>query len=406
MRESAAVLGLFLAASGLTAADPVLLWNEATLDAIRAERTPPPVAARNLAMVHVAVYDAFQAAQPTHAPFRFRAAPAPGASAEAAAAVAAHRILSALYPRRAAACDVALDRSLEAIPDGEGKAAGVALGQAVAEAVLDWRGRDGAGARVIYPTGVTPGLWRPTPPTFREALLPHWRAVAPFALTRPDQFRPPAQPGLDSPEYAADLREVKELGGTWSASRTADQTEIARFWADGEGTVTPPGHWNRIARSAVLARGTTAADNARLFALLNVALADAGVACWDGKFRYHLWRPVTAIRATDPAWESLLETPPFPSYPSGHSTFSGAAAAVLAAFFGTDAVAFDSASDALPGAVRHFAGFRAAAEEAGRSRIYGGIHYEFDNREGLACGRALGRFVAEHFFRPLSPEAR
>jgi hypothetical protein len=192
--------------------------------------------------------------------------------------------------------------------------------------------------------------------------------------------------------------------------RTAEQTLIAWFWDDGEGSVTPPGHWNRIAQAVARARGTTTAENARLFALLNIALADAGIVCWDCKFKYSFWRPITAIHEADragnpgmrpdPGWASLLTTPPFPSYTSGHSTFSGAAAAALAHFFGTDEVRFTSESDGLPGHGRSFASFSAAAAEAGRSRIYGGIHYEFDNREGLALGRAVADRVCRDWLRP------
>src|SRR5262249_35363339 len=197
-------------------------------------------------------------------------------------------------------------------------------------------------------------------------------------------------PELDSIEYAASYLEVKQLGSVRSTMRTAEQTEIARFWADDEGTVTPPGHWNRIAQTVAAERGTSMAENARLFALLNFALADAGMGCWDCKYKFNVWRPVHAIREVDSDerdWTPLLTTPPFPSYTSGHSTFSAAAATVLAGFFRTNEVRFTSTSDGLPDVTRSYSRFSAAADEAGRSRIYGGIHWEFDNRAGLACGR-------------------
>jgi membrane-associated phospholipid phosphatase len=384
--------------------DPVLAWNEVTLEAIRSERTPPPLAARNLAIVHAAVFDALNGVQRTYRAYRVEAAPAPGTSEVAAGCIAAHRALMSLYPAQAARFDAVLDRTLAAVPDGPAKGRGVALGLPVAEAVLAARAGDGAGRRSAYPPGDGPGAWRPTPPDFRPALLPHWGTVPGFAMSRGDQLRPPPPPPLTSAAYTEAFREVKRLGGKASADRTREQTEIAHFWADGDGTVTPPGHWNRIAQTVSRQRGLSTAENARLFALLNIALADAAVACWDGKFHYNFWRPVLAIREADrdgnpdtdpdPTWEPLLPTPPFPAYASGHSTFSGAAAAVLAAYFGTDAVPFTSGSDGLPGVVRSFAGFRAAAEEAGMSRIYGGIHWQFDNREGLTCGRAVGEFVA------------
>jgi hypothetical protein len=253
-------------------------------------------------------------------------------------------------------------------------------------------------------------VWRPTPPGYLDALLPQWPAVTPFCMRSGSQFRPPAPPGLTAPAYAANFLEVKALGGVESMVRTPEQTEIAFFWADDAGTVTPPGHWNRIAQTVALQRGLTLVENARLFALLNLALADAGIVCWDGKYHYGYWRPVHGIREADPSlnpattpdpdWTPLLTTPPFPSYASGHSTFSGAAATVLAHFFGTDAVAFTSTSETIPGVRRSYPGFWAAAEEAGKSRIFGGIHWEFDNREGLICGRAVGDYVSRYFLLP------
>jgi membrane-associated phospholipid phosphatase len=398
-------------------ADVVLTWNEETLQTVRDARTPPPLAARHLALVHIALYDAVAAVRRTHRPYAVEAVPVPGTSEEAAAAAAAARVLEAVAPDRAEHIRAALGRSLAAVPDGPGKDRGLDLGNFVAGRVLALRAADGADARAPAPPqrlADQPGLWRPTPPDYRPPLAPHWPRVACFAMRRGDQFRSPPPPGLDGAAYALDLAEVRRLGAVNSVLRSREQTEIARFWEDGPGTVTPPGHWNRIAQAVARGRGLNTADSARLFALLNVALADAGIACWDAKYHYRLWRPVHAIREADravtpgaeadPDWLPLLPTPPFPSYPSGHSTFSGAAAAVLAAFFGGDAVAFVTTSERLPGVEHAFAGFWAAAEEAGRSRIYGGIHYEFDNSAGLASGRSLGEYVSRNFLLPRPPQ--
>jgi membrane-associated phospholipid phosphatase len=231
-----------------------------------------------------------------------------------------------------------------------------------------------------------------------------------------EQFRPPPPPALSSAGYVTSFQEVKALGAAASTTRTPEQTQIALFWADGDGTVTPPGHWNRIAQAVAVARGNSLAGNARLFALLNIALADAAVVAWDCKYKYDLWRPVTAIRcadltgnpdtAVDPDWTPLIKTPPFPSYTSGHSTFSSAAAAVLANFFGTDALPFATTSEDLPGVTRSFGRFSAAAEEAGMSRIYGGIHWSFDNSAGLTSGRDLGDYVSRHFLLPRTESVR
>jgi membrane-associated phospholipid phosphatase len=391
--------------------DAVLFWNDVLLQTVKADRTAPPMAARNMAMVHVAVYDAVNAVHRSHCPYRVDAVPPPGTDARAAAAAAAHDVLVALYPRQARRLDAALDEALTAVPDGVGRDEGVALGRFVAARIVCSRENDGVTRRSAYRPRQGRGLWRPTPPGFSAALLPQWPDLTGFAVRSGAQFRPAEPPARSSVEYAAAFREVQSLGSRRSSARTAEQTEIAYFWADGDGTVTPPGHWNRIAASVAQARGTTLPENARLFALLNIALADAGIAAWDCKFHYDFWRPIQAIRETpvggflpaDPRWEPLLPTPPFPSYTSGHSTFSAAGATVLAGFFGTDAVQFTATSDGLPGVSRTFRGFWAAAKEAGQSRIYGGIHWQFDNAEGLTCGRKVGRYVVENFLRRRVP---
>jgi hypothetical protein len=369
----------------------VAQWNEAALAAVKAERTPPPVAARNLAVVHVAMYDAVALASGAYRPFYADAA---------AAAVAAHRALAGLYPRRTDEFDAVLDATLARVPDGPAKTRGVEHGLAVAEQVLKRRAGDTtAAATHSYKPADEAGRWRPTPAKFAEPLLPGWANVKGFAVIDRAAFRPPGPPKLDSDAYAATLRELRAVGGTTSETRTKDQTEVAHFWAGGEGTVTPPGHWNRIAQSVAADKKLSLAESARLFALLNVAMADAALVCWECKFKFDVWRPVTAIRAVEPDWTPLLPTPPFPAYTSGHSSFSGAAAAALAAFFGTDRVSFSTASDGLPGVSRSFDSFSAAAREAGMSRIYGGIHWAFDNTDGLACGREIGEYVALRHFR-------
>ena len=238
----------------------------------------------------------------------------------------------------------------------------------------------------------------------------------PFAIADHSQFRPPGPPSLDSSKWAADYNEVKALGAAVGSTRTPDQTEIAQFWADGAGTETPPGHWNHIAQDVGAAQGNTLEQNARLFALLNIAMADAGICAWDAKYTYHNWRPVTAIRngdtdgnpATepDPGWSSFIVTPPFPDYVSGHSTFSSAAATVLALFYGTDAISFQTGSDFLPGVVRSFSSFSAAANEAADSRVYGGIHFRFASDDGLAAGLSIGEWTFTHYLQPKADHSR
>jgi hypothetical protein len=392
--------------------DVILRWNDVALDAIREEKTPPPIAAHHLALMHVAIYDALCALEPGHELFAIEAKEQRRGSPEAAAAAAAHQTLTAIYPKRKAAFDRALAESLAWVPNGPAKNEGINAGRLVANDVITWRVKNGKMEQVSYKSKGELGKWEPTPPNFAAALLPEWATLACFAVREHKQFRSPGPPDVKSDQFAASLKQVQELGAKDSKTRTREQTEIALFWADNEGTVTPPGHWNRIAATVAEKRGLSMDENARLFALLNVALADAGICCWECKFKCDLYRPVTAIHkaaelqneklAADPRWMPLLNTPPFPSYVSGHSTFSGAAAGALAKFFGTDDVSFTTTSDALPGVVRSFKSFSAAAAEAGMSRIYGGIHYDFDNTDGLKVGREIGEYVAANHFKPMT----
>jgi membrane-associated phospholipid phosphatase len=408
---------LLIVALGVPAsADVVTDWNAAALDAIRITRASPPIASRALAILHVSIYDAVNGISRRHRAYFIRSTVAASASREAAAGAAAHRVLVTLFPGRAADFDVLLAQTLNAIRDSPQRAAGVAWGEDVAEQVLGWRATDGADAVVPPPAGGTLGSWVPTPPAFAAYLLPQWGMVVPFAMTAADQFRPAGPPQLDSATWAANYNEVKALGAAVGSSRTPEQTEIAQFWADGAGTETPAGHWNHIAQDVVALRGASMEDSARLFALLNIAMADAAICAWDAKYIYNFWRPVTAIRSgdtdgnpattADPLWSSFIVTPPFPDYVSGHSTFSAAAATVLALFFGSDEIAFSTGSDAMPGVSRTFPSFSAAAVEAAISRVYGGIHFRFASQDGLTAGAKIGRWTFANYLQAESNRSR
>lgn len=400
---------LFASAAAPAAADVVTDWNEVLLDAVRTDRTTPPAAARAMAMVHTAMFDAVNGIVGGYEPFMQDWPAPPGASPEAAAAAAAHHVLSELFPAQRDTFDAALEASVDGIPMGR-RLRGMAFGRRCGTSMAFARAADGWDAEVPYEPTDIPGLWTPTPPAYAPALLPQWPLVTPFCMESGSQFRVPEPPDLAGAAYAADFNEVKALGGVASQDRTPEQTEIALFWADGPGTATPPGHWLMIAQEISEAEGLTLVENARLFALLSLAEADAGICSWDNKFAFEAWRPVTAIQRADedgnpatepdPDWMPLLTTPPFPTYTSGHSTFSGAGSRILALYFGADDHPFTTTSDAMPGVERSFASFSEAAEEAGRSRIYGGIHFEYDNVHGLASGRALAESLFEHFLRP------
>jgi membrane-associated phospholipid phosphatase len=384
--------------------DVILNWSQIALNAIAIDKTPPPAAARILAMVHTAMYDAVNAIEQQYANYHFTGTATAGADKVAAAAEAAAKILLAFYPGQATAITTALTNSIGS--PTAATAAGVALGDAVAADTLASRQTDGASTTVTYTASTDPGKWRPDLPTFGTALLPQWGNVTPFGLTTGSQFRPGGVPDLTSTEYAQAFNETKAYGAINSTVRTADQTQIARFWSDGAGTYTPPGHWNEIAATAASLSGRSILDNARVFAVLNIALADAAIAAWDAKYTYNTWRPITAIRqadidgnaatSADTTWLPLINTPPFPEYVSGHSTFSAAAATVLGRFYGTN-FSFNSGSKGLPDVTRSFTGFDAAAVEAGQSRIYGGIHFQFGNQDGLTLGRNIGSYVFDRF---------
>ena len=409
-----AVIGALTPA--LATAGVIIDWNNLLLQAVKETSTNPPNASRAMAMTSTAVFDAVNSIDGHFKPYHFTGFAAAGTSGEAAAAQAAHDVMLHLFPTQAAALNSALTASLAGLPDSPGKAAGVTLGAAAALSIIGLRSADGSGTTVSYVPGSAPGQWRPTPPAEAPALLPNWPTVTPFAMTSGDQFRASGPPALTSPAYAQAHEEVRLLGAADSATRTADQTQIARFWADGAGTITPPGHWNQIAQTVAQSSSLSLVEEARLFALLNIAEADAAILCWDTKYSSNFWRPITAIREADTdgnpdtlrdaLWEPLLTTPNFPSYTSGHASFSGAAAALLEGFTGSDSFAFTAQADASVGvAPRSFTSFSQAAGEAADSRLYGGIHFGFDNADGLAAGAALGQYVLNSQLQPVPEPA-
>jgi len=390
-------------------ADVVLDWNAHAARAIvTVGGQVPPRALIRLAMVHLAIYDAVNAIEGV--PFEsYAGVPAVDrpASPEAAVAAAAHDVLVALFPTQIADLDAKYAVSLAALPDDIAKVNGIVVGQQAARGVLNARAQDGRDATVIYVPGSGPAVWVPTPPAFLAAQAPETRFVQPFALNSPSQFRPEGPFRLDSEDWARDYNEIKALGSALGSSRTAEQTDIARFWSD-----NPPLQWNRAWRALSMAKGLGLAENARYFAMLASASADALIACWDAKFFYNFWRPVTAIRAgdsdgnpettSDPAWIGLVVTPNHPEYPAAHGCFSGASTETLKYFFGTDDVGFwiDSNVAGLMNPVRTYFRFSDALTEVGEARIYGGMHYRNSTRIGANMGKQVSRFTTRHFFRP------
>jgi len=407
-----ALLGL----AGPAHADAVNDWNNILLQAIRTDKTPPPKSSRAIALMNVSVFDAVNGLVGGYTPYHVTSPPPPGGGApEAAAVAAAHKALVALFPAQATTFDAAQVTSLSAIPNGPAKTLGIAWGESVAGQILDLRAHDHSGDVVTayLPTGAL--WWERTPPALADPLLPNWPAVTPWGIPSAAQLRPDPPPIPASAEYTAAYEEVRLLGRVDSPLRTPEQTQIALFWADGGGTATPPGHWIVIAQGVSSSQHLTLIQNARLFALVGIAVADAGIVAWDAKYHYNDWRPITGIQKADTdgnpntpqdtTWSPLIATPPFPSYISGHSTFSSAAARILALFLSTDTFSFSTTSDGLPGVQRSFTSFSQAAAEAGQSRIYGGIHWQYDNQAGLAAGRAIAEQVFYDVLTPLAAVA-
>ena len=392
-------------------ADVVTDWNLTTLQAAAAASLNPQRQQRAAAMVHAAIHDAVNSVAPRYEPYAVQVPPSGEASIEAAAVQAAYGVLIRLLPGQAALLDGARSASLSQIPDGLVKEEGLAVGEAVAGQMVALRSTDGSDVEGTYAFGSGPGEYQRTPPTFGNPSIPAWRFVMPFVLKRGDQFRAEGPPSLSSDEWAADFDEVKQLGRVDSVARTAEQTEIALCGAE---PALPT--WNRVARSVSAQRRTGLVENARLFALLNLAMVDATIACWDSKYTYRFWRPVTAIpladtdgndaTEADPAWTPLRPTPLHPEYPSAHACFSGAAAEVLTRFFGKH-TAFSTATSTCPaGVVRSYDSFQALADEIGDSRIYIGFHFRSSIRDGAHLGRQVGRWTFHRFLQPLDDHRR
>jgi len=404
------------------APDTVLEWIGVMNTTVLAGGTNPLVSTRVVALVSASVFDAVNGIDRRFQPLHVKPAAPHNASERAAAIQAAYVILVDLYPAQAATLKTQHDASLAALASTEKAqsiAAGVAWGQTVADAIWAWRLTDGIapapppflGVQSIVGTQAAIGAWRPTPQGLPNQLPgvsgagPQFATMTPWVLTRPSQFRLPPPFALNSPEYAADLDELFKMGVYSGSGRTQDQSDLALFWAG-----NTPLYWNRIAAQLSVERGLSFTENAHLFALLNVSMADAGIACWDGKYRYVFWRPITAIRDgftpadSDPAWIPWLDffpggTPAHPEYPSGHSTVSGSAAFILAARFGEN-TAFSLDSETLPGKTRSFASFTDATMEIADARVFGGIHYRTSCVRGNMLGRTVADYVSRHALRP------
>lgn len=414
MKTHTLIAGMVLAAGTLSMsaqADVIVDWNQELLSAISATNMAPPRAARAMAMVHTAQFEAVNSIDRNYRSYQQYFDCPTGTSKEAAAAQAAAGVMLELFPTRAAQINARLSSHLGGIADGASKTDGVTMGTQSAAAMLSSRSTDGSNNSVPFTNGTQPGQWR-TVPLNAAPILPHWGGVRPFSVINAQQFGAPAAPALNSAEYTTAYNEVKELGRVDSATRTQYQTDTAFLWRAGGNTVTPPGQWNQVAQQVAAGRNLNIDESARMFALLGLAVADAGTTAWETKYTQLFWRPETGIQlgdtdgnantVGDSSWTPLFATPNHPSYTSGHSTFSSAAAAILRNFIGGDSFTFTVTGD---GRSREYTSFTDAMNEAGMSRIYGGIHWQFDNTGGLASGTAVGNWVFENSLAVPTPGA-
>lgn len=390
----------------------VFQWNRVLQATVATPGQQPATifAVRSFAMMHAAMFDAANSVEGVYAPYLIEVPGFTRSSQEAAAAKAARDVLVALYPTRVAIFDAELAISVAGIPSNRARQ-GMMLGEKVAMEMLALRANDGwnaTGPAYVLPT--TPGNWQPTPPNLPAAQFTQFPTVLPFAIGASSRFTPNPPPALTSDEYAAALNEVKEIGSATSTTRTADQTKVAQLWAGVNTTTSIFFTWNNVARTVAISRNTTTLENARLFALLNIAYHDGLQTTMTSKYLYGFWRPVTAIRradednnpntVADPNWLSLITNPPYPSYAGNHAMVGTSQATILGLFFGRDDIRFQHTWEGPGGMTRSYAGFNAMANEEERARVYGGIHFTFDQVAGQSAGRNVANFVFQNLMTP------
>jgi len=393
-------------------AEVVIEWNEILQTVVPASGLSPP---RYYAMMHIAMFDAVNSIERRYGRYRFSVPGSPVASPEAAAAQAAHDVLVAQFPapESVARFDAALQARLDGIAPFRARL-GVLVGKEIARQVLEWRQEDGWSATPpSFVQPALPGLWQPTPPAFQAAQFAQFGTTKPFALLTPTQFLPRRPPPLNSEAYANDFNQVKRLGSATSTERTAEQTQLARLFASVTSSTVHWGLWNHVARDTARDHHLSLSETARLFALLNVSIHDGVQTSHTSKFVYALWRPVTAIRRadedvnalTDPdtAWTPLLTTPAYPSHAGNQACVGASAARALALFYDTDAVPFNAVwigSGGNPDVTRAYSGFWQMATDQANSRVYGGIHFSFENEASREACPRVPEYIFRHYMRP------
>jgi hypothetical protein len=437
--------GLAASARAKSAGNTVTEWNAIAATAtIATAAQPPHVAPLSLGMVQGAVYDAVNAIEGGHRPYLAAPEAAKSDSKRAAAATAAYRVLvgfpdpcdpdpsgpcelRGLFPTQQPALQELYDDSLEGVPDRPAKAGGIAVGEEAAVAMLEARKNDGRFGDFKFVEGFDPGEWRKTPPNFGDDPAPWVGNVDPFLVPNVEMLRSEGPNALTSAAYAEDFNEVKEVGSLTSTTRTADQTAASIFWQDSGIAI-----WNRVFSALAAREDLNGADSARLLAATNLAGADGSIGCWNDKYYWNFWRPITAIREAgsdgnpatepDPAWLPLFDpsvsvsgppliTPGFPDHPSGHTCISGAFVHTLKAFFETDRIAFTAQSNKCPAPdpipptgtcpPRSFDRFSEALEEIVDARVWSGIHFRTADVQGAVLGKEVAHWLDKRYFQPV-----
>ena len=414
---SAVVLGVLCSARPSLAGTSdalVLQWNEIAVQAVGA--TAPFPSTRAMATVQVAVFEAANAITREYTPYLGTVSAPDGASADAAVVAAAHDTLLWLFPGQQSLLDGKQAESLAAIPNGPAKDDGMAAGRAAAAAMIANRTGDGSAPPQFYtPASDAPYQWQPTPsctnaPANGRGLFFHWQFVKPFGIESSAQFRAQPPPALVTGRYAHDFDEVKAVGDASSAERPPDRADVARLYA-----AQPPHRgWNLVARQIAAARNDDLTTTARTLAIMNMSLSDAHITVFESKYFYRTWRPETAVKradedgnrstSPDPVYRPFIVTPCFPSYPSAHGGGGGAARAVLERAYGRKGHDLTITDPGAPGIVLHYSDLREITDDVSDARVYGGIHFRFDQDAADKMGEDIGRYNDEHLLLPLGGE--
>jgi hypothetical protein len=412
LRRVLVAAAVIIGAAPSSFANVITDWDEKALAAVTPLAslggTNPYLAQRMMAIVHAAMFDAVNSIERRYRPYLAELPAQPTTSKEAAAATAAATVLATVDAKTANEMKAALATYLASIPDGAAKSDGVKLGEAVAVKVLEARANDGCDAPDSYRPRTTPGVYVPTAITISSM----WPDMKPFVMAKPSQFRPVPPVSLDSKEWAADYNELKDYGGQSSTKRSAQQTEIARFWLVG-----PPVAYQPFVRQLVSTKQMDIVDSARFMTLVSVGLTDAIIAVLDAKYHYNFWRPITAIRngdaddnpATDreATWQPIAPTPMHPEYPCAHCIQSGSVAGVVKAVLGSDEIPeIAMTSPTAPGVTRRWTNMTALTDEIASARIWAGFHYRFSTRVGTNMGRQVGDYVVKSVMQPAAMGSR